>query len=76
MKIILVLLVLILTEAVSQRCFVKKVFLEISQNSLENKPKACHFSKKETLAQMFSCEFCEIFKNTLLHRTPLWLLLS
>ena len=25
--------------------------------------------KKETLAQMLSCEFCEIFKNTLFHRT-------
>ena len=27
--------------------------------------------KKETLAQMFSCKFCEIFKSTLFHRTPL-----
>ena len=27
--------------------------------------------KKETLAQVFSCEFCEISKNTSLHRTPL-----
>ena len=26
--------------------------------------KACNFIKKETLAQMFSCEFCEISKNT------------
>ena len=26
--------------------------------------------KKETLAQVFSCEFCEIFKNTLSYRTP------
>ena len=25
--------------------------------------KACNFSKKEYLAHMFSCEFCEIFKN-------------
>ena len=24
-----------------------------------------------TLAQVFSCEFCEISKNTFLHRTPL-----
>ena len=24
----------------------------------------CKFIKKETLAQVFSCEFCEIFKNT------------
>ena len=28
------------------------------------KPKACNFIKKETPAQMFSCEFCEIFRNT------------
>ena len=27
--------------------------------------------KKETLEQAFSCEFCEISKNTFLHRTPL-----
>ena len=25
---------------------------------------ACNFTKKETLAQVFSCEFCEILKNT------------
>ena len=25
---------------------------------------ACNFIKKEALAQVFSCEFCEIFKNT------------
>ena len=29
------------------------------------------FIKKETLAQVFSCEFCEISKNTFFHRTPL-----
>ena len=33
--------------------------------------RACNFIKKETLAQVFSCEFCEIFKNTFSHRTPL-----
>ena len=27
-------------------------------------PKACNFIKKEILAQVFSCEFCEISKNT------------
>ena len=30
---------------------------------------ACNFVKKETLAQVCSCEFCEIFKNTFLYRT-------
>ena len=28
------------------------------------RPKACNFIKKETLAQVFSCEFCDISKNT------------
>ena len=28
------------------------------------KLQACNFIKKETLAQVFSCEFCEIFKST------------
>ena len=32
---------------------------------------ACNFVKKETLARSFSCEFCEIFKNTFSYRTPL-----
>ena len=36
------------------------VFLEILQNPKEN-----------TLAQVFSCAFCEIPKNTLFHRIPL-----
>ena len=49
-------------------CSVKKVFLEISQNS---GLKACNFIKKETLAQVLSCEFCEISKNTFSYRTPL-----
>ena len=54
----------------------KKGVLEISQKSQEktctrviflNKVaglQACNFIKKETVAQVFSCEFCEIFKNT------------
>ena len=65
-----------------QRCSVKKVFLEISQNSQKNtaeadhitlnflKAVACNFIKKETLAQVFPCEFCEISKNTFTYRTP------
>ena len=63
-----------LSEAVSQRCSVKKVFLEISQNSQEN---TCarvsfliNFIIKEILTQVFSCEFCEISKNTFSYRAP------
>ena len=33
------------------------------------RPQACNFIKKEALAQVFSSEFCEISKNTFLHRT-------
>ena len=34
-------------------------------------PTACNFIKKESLAQVFSSEFCEISSNTFFHRTPL-----
>ena len=56
------------------------VFLEASQNSQENtcarvsflkKLQAYNFIKKETLAQVFSCEFFEISKNTFSYRTPM-----
>ena len=33
-------------------------------------PQACNFIKKETLAQVFSYEFCKFSKNTLPYRTP------
>ena len=57
-------------EAVT-RSYLKKVFLEISQNSLESTcALACNFIKKETLTQVFSCELCEISKNTFPYRTP------
>ena len=31
----------------------------------------CNFFEKETLAQVFPCEFWEVFKNNYFHRTPL-----
>ena len=58
------------------------MFLNISQNSQENTSvrvsftgQACNFIKKETPTQMFSCEFCEIFKNTFFIEHLRWLLL-
>ena len=40
-----------------------------SRQALANHgPEACNFIKKETLAQVSSCE---IYKNTFYHRTPL-----
>ena len=48
--------------------FFKKVFLKISQILQENTctrvAEACNFIKKDALAQVLSCEFCETFKNT------------
>ena len=36
---------------------------------LLNTPEACNFIKKETLAQVFPCEFCKISKSTFPYRT-------
>ena len=58
------------------------MFLEISQNSQENtcarvsfliklQVEVCNFIKKETLEQVFPCEFCKISKNTFFYRTLL-----
>ena len=35
------------------------------------RPQVCSFIKKETLAQVFPCEFCEISKNTVFYRASL-----
>ena len=71
-------------EAVARRYSVNNVFLEISQNSQKStcarvsflmklQASACNFTKKETLAQVFSkisSEFCEISKNNFCYKTP------
>ena len=49
------------TEAATRDVLCKKVFLEISQNSQEN---TCTRVWTQTLAQVFSSEFREIFTNT------------
>ena len=65
----------------------KKVFSEISQNSQENtcariscliklQAAPATLLKKKTLAQVFSCEFCEISKNTFFTEHLWWLLLD
>ena len=68
------------SEAVIRKCSVNKVFLKIAQNSQENacakissliklQASECNFIKKETLAQVFSCRFYKISKNTFSYRT-------
>ena len=49
--------------------FCKKSVLKFSQNSQENTCVRASFLIKLQV-QVFSCEFCEIFKNTFLYRTP------
>ena len=62
------------SEAIVRRCSVKKVFLEISQNSQEStcvrdsfliklQALLANIIKRESLTQVFSCEFWEISKN-------------
>ena len=47
--------------------FAKFIGKHLCQNFFFNKVAGlvCNFINKETLTQVFSCEFCEIFKNTL-----------
>ena len=37
---------------------------------IHKKTQACNVIKKETLANVISCDFCKIFKNTSFYRTP------
>ena len=56
-----------------QTCSLKKVFIKNFTKIIGNtcvsvsflmKPEACNFIKKETPTKIFSCQFCESFKNT------------
>ena len=77
---------ILLSEAVTHRYTVKKVFLKFLQNSQDNTCvrvsfliKLQAFVKKETLAQVFSFEFCKISKFLRTHfltKHLRWLLLS
>ena len=67
-------------EAVTRTCSVKKVLLEILQNAQEStcarvsflQSKACIFTKRESLIQVSSCEFCKhLCKNIFFYKTTL-----
>ena len=49
--------------------FYKKRCSEKFRKIHRKTPKACNFIKKETLAQVISCEFCEIFNKVFFCRT-------
>ena len=65
-------------EAVISQSFKKDVLKNfskfsgkhLSQSLFFNKKETLFFIKKETLKQVFSCEICEISKNTFSYRTP------
>ena len=71
------------SEAVAQRFSLKKLLLEILQIykkklcqnlfliKLQASASACNFNQKESLVQVFFCEFCEISRNTFSYRTTL-----
>ena len=61
-----------------QRNFAKFPGKHLCQNLFFNKVAAlaCNFIEKETLAQVFSCELCEISKNTFFTEHLWWLLLK
>ena len=69
------------TEAVAQRCFVKTMLFQIFPGKhlyrglFFNKVFSFFKKKKETLAQVFSCEFCKICKSTFSIEHLRWLLL-
>ena len=42
---------------------------------ITDRPEACNFIKNETLAQIFSREFCEFFQTTFFTNTSVRLLL-
>ena len=48
----------------------KKIRSSHRRNSFKKGLEACNFIKKETLAQVFSYEFCEISQSTFFYRTP------
>ena len=69
----------ILRDAVTQKCSVKKVLLQILQNSHENTCARVSFSKKASDLQLcfkrdsgtgVFLRICEAFKNSFFHKTP------
>ena len=59
-----------LLTSVSLEIMRKPMVFWMVRSSRPKSPEACNFIKKETLAQVFSCEFFEISKNTFFYRTP------
>ena len=52
------------TKAAVQRFSVKSILRNFAKFTGKRLCQSLFFNKKETLAQVFSCDFCEISKNT------------
>ena len=62
----------VLKKSVLKNCKIRrKTFVPESLSEKSCRLHTCNFIKKETLAQVFSCELYEILKNTFFDRTPL-----
>ena len=60
-----------------RRCSVKKVaFKNFAKYTGKHLCQGLFFNKVAGAAQVFSCEFCKIFKNTFLRNASGWLLLK
>ena len=51
-------------RSINQRCFMKKGVLKNFKKFTGQHCARTSFIKKETLAEVFSCVFCELSKNT------------
>ena len=52
------------------RIFAKFTGKHLCQRRFFCRPHACNFIKKEIMTQVFSCQFCEVAKNTFSYSTP------
>ena len=63
-------------QSLIKRTFQKRGNSYLTNQDRSSRPeafckKACNFIKKESLAQVFSCEFCEILRALFFNRTLL-----
>ena len=58
------------TEVTPRHGCCSVILMDIFRPPIYKDTLACNFIKREALAQVFSCEFCEIPKNTFSYRAP------
>ena len=63
------------SEIVTQRCFVKKLLLQILQNRETTCTRVCFLIKMQAEARVFPCEFSKILRTSFYVEQLRWLLL-